>query len=266
MSLESAKKYGFTASMIQIIMPIAMLVALGGFYYQIFYELFRGQAVSTFWPGVLVGVSIVAGIVGIIGFILFLLSMYKLSNIYKEPKIFRNIIYGFLTSIIGSIVIGILIVAITFTTFSSTIITTSPADPDTIATAIMSIIGILAVVVGGIVILSIIMGVLYWKAFTKLGEKSGVDTFKTAGTLYLIGSILIITGGIGSILCWMSWIFAAEGYRKLQPITTDYTSTSTISSSTSSGKIYCSYCGIENDVCVDSNYCKYCGKILQTNS
>jgi len=263
-SLESAKKYGFIASMIQIIIPILTLASLGIFYYQLFYQIISGQSFSTFGTGVITGVSIVTGIVGVIGFILFLLSMHKLSNIYSEPKIFRNIIYGFLASIIAGIIISILAVVLIIPTMSSSV-TTLPS-PDTAATLVMSIIGILAVLIGGIVIISIINGFFYWKAFAKLGEKSGVDAFKTTGILYLIGSILQIVG-IGSIICWIAWIFAADGYRKLQPQQTiiDATSYTSASASIISGKIFCSYCGKENDVYNNSNYCKHCGKTLHTN-
>jgi len=263
-SLESAKKYGFIASMIQIIIPILTLALLGIFYYQLFYQIISGQSFSTFGTSIIItGVSIVTGIVGIVGFILFLLSMHKLSNIYSEPKIFRNIIYGFLISIIAGIIISILAVIIIVPMSSS--VTTLPY-PDTAATVVMSVIGVLAVLIGGIVIISIINGFFYWKAFTKLGEKSGVDAFKTTGILYLIGSILQIVG-IGSIICWIAWIFAADGYRKLQPqpTTIDTTSYTSASASGISGKIFCSYCGIENDAYDNSNYCKHCGKTLHTN-
>jgi len=263
-SLESAKKYGFIASMIQVIMPIVVLATLGVFYYQLFYQIISGQDFSTFWPGVLIGVSVAAGVVGVIGVILFLLSMHQLSNYYNEPKIFRNIIYGFLTSLIGGIIICVVAVVAIFVSFSSSI-TTITTDAE-IVSSFISIIGIFIAIAVGAMILVILIGVFYWKAFTKLGEKSGVDTFKTVGMLYLIGSILQCVG-IGAIICWISWIFAAEGYRKLQPqpttITnaTNYTATTT---TTSSGKIYCSYCGIENDIS-NSNYCKHCGKPLHTN-
>jgi uncharacterized membrane protein len=265
LSFESAKKQGFMASMLNIIIPIATLAMLSIFYYQLFYQLFNNQSAPVFWTGAITGFSIATSVLGIIGLILFFVSMHKLSNYFKEPKIFKNILYGFLISIIGSIIIGV-ITAVFFIMQASSFVSTTPNSSDAVSFA-LSIIGGIIAIIGVAIIIGIINGVLYWQAFTKLGEKSGVDAFKTAGTLYLIGSILIIVG-IGPILQWIAWIFAAEGYRKLQPqpTTNNTTVTTAIASSSAiSGKIYCSYCGIENDTNNNSNYCKQCGKPLHTN-
>jgi uncharacterized membrane protein len=54
------------------------------------------------------------------------------------------------------------------------------------------------------------------RAFNKLGEKSEVDNFKTAGLLYLLGGALAIVG-IGALLSWIAWIFAFMGFRSLKP-------------------------------------------------
>jgi uncharacterized membrane protein len=226
-SLESAKKYGFIASVLQVVLPIVTLVTLGVFFYQLFYQIFsgNGQVFPSFWNGVFIGVTIVTSAAGIIGLILFFLSMHKLSNIYKEPKIFKNILYGFLASIVAGIIICVLIVVfiLVVPTFSS--VTTFP-DSSIAPAAVMSFSGILVTAIGGTVVFSIIIGVFYWKAFTKLGEKSGVGAFETVGVLYLVGSILIVAG-IGIIVLWIAWILAADAYRKLQPQQTTTNCTST---------------------------------------
>ena len=228
---------------------------------------------SAFFGGnMLVFSMMVAAVVGIIFFVLFLISMYRLSKYYNEPKIFKNVLYAFILNLLicTIILIGMLYLA-------SLMISAIP-DPSAIsgaemANAVMqSLIGLIVIGVIAIVI-AIINGVLYWQAFDKLGEKSGVDSFKTAGTLYLAGSFLAIVG-VGGIICWIAWIFAASGYLKLQPQavinTTNYTSNnaSAVSESTMLDKIYCSYCGTEN--VTDNNYtniryCKHCGQPLHIN-
>jgi uncharacterized membrane protein len=54
------------------------------------------------------------------------------------------------------------------------------------------------------------------RAFNKLAEKSGDDNFKTAGLLYLLGTVLTIVL-IGGLLIWIAWIFAAMGFNSLKP-------------------------------------------------
>ena len=54
------------------------------------------------------------------------------------------------------------------------------------------------------------------RAFNLLGEKSGVHSFNTAGTLYIIGAVLELVG-IGAIILWIAWILAASGFNALKP-------------------------------------------------
>ncbi|MCL1977064.1 MAG: DUF996 domain-containing protein [Candidatus Bathyarchaeota archaeon] len=258
MSLESAKKYGFIASIINVITPVMAILFVVGLTYQIL--VYPVGEFSSFWSGFSTGVSIAMGAVGVIALILFLLAMHRLSNYYKEPSIFKNVLYSFLITIVGSIII-IIITLGSITTLTNNILL-APNSTDPLAMALQLMISI-AAIIGAALIIGIIEAVLYWRAFTKLGEKSGVETFKTAGLLYLIGGVLQIVG-VGAILVWIAWIFAARGYKQLQPqpvsSTSNYSPTTT---SSNSGKIYCSYCGIENDT--NGIYCKHCGKPLYTN-
>ena len=113
------------------------------------------------------------------------------------------------------------------------------------------------------IICAVITAILYWRAFTRLGERSGVEAFKTAGLLYLIGTVLMIVA-VGVIIVWVAWIYAAKGFKQLQ--TQPAPAYSTIPSTTAPpnlSKNYCSYCGTENDQ--NAVYCKHCGKPLHTN-
>ena len=100
------------------------------------------------------------------------------------------------------------------------------------------------------------------RAFNKLGEKSGINNFKTAGLLYLIGMVLSIVG-IGVLLLWIAWIFAALGFHSLKPSSTSTFVSSDLQTSLTgiAQKKFCPYCGTENTA--DSIYCVVCGKKLQ---
>jgi len=266
LTFNLAKKCGYISSAYYFIAPIVAFLMVIALIYQAVSPPI-GE-ISPFTLGAITGYYVTMIIVSIIAFILFLTSMYKLSKYYNEPKIFKNILYSFLISIlITSITLGILMY------LTTSIVPHLPANP-TPATIDVYVEQLL---MSGIAILSIsficliINGFFYWQAFSKLGEKSGVDSFKTAGTLYIIGTALCIVG-VGAILIWISWLFAANGYRRLQPQTTssaiDYTASTTAAYSTTSdtisGKIYCSYCGTESITDNSSTYCSHCGKPLHT--
>lgn len=259
MALESGKKYGYTASMIYVIAPIsavALIVCL-------FVSMFTAYpaSVSLFVVGIFQGAMIVIAALSVIALILFFLAMYRLSHYYSEQSIFKNVLYGFLIAIIS----GVIAVIIEFAFIASlsgqipALGVTTPSTGAVGALVAQMMIGFAAIFVIAF-ISSILSAVLYWRAFTKLGEKSNVESFKTAGLLYLIGSVLAIVI-IGYVLIWIAWIFAAKGYRQLKPQTSTTTPSypSTYPPS-NPNKIYCSYCGTENES--NAIYCKNCGKPL----
>jgi uncharacterized membrane protein len=261
MSLESAKKYGYIASVLNVTVPIIAIIAVLGALYMMFYQIIANptNASPAFWQGTIIGVGIALFAAGIIALILFFLSMHKLSNYYQEPAIFKKVLYGFVLTVLGSIITSVIIIigfATTLSTDALNIITNGNFMD--IITRFMIIYAATFIIS---MIFAIINGVLYWQAFNKLGEKSGVETFKTVGLLYLIGSII---PGIGSIILWIAWIFAAQSYKRLQPQPINPPSDATTPTPTNTpsfDKIYCSYCGIENDT--NSIYCKQCGKNIQ---
>jgi len=260
MSLESAKKYGYISSIINVILPIVSIFILIGTLYLIFSSIVANSTEFMAGPGLIAGLLIAVAATGVIALILFFLSMYRLSNYYKEPAIFRNVLYGFLLTIIGGIISAVIILGFTST------ITTELLDTTTTGN-FMAVVSQFIIVYAATLIVSmiftIINGVFYWKAFTVLGEKSGVGNFKTTGLLYLIGSVTSIIG-VGSIVIWIAWIFATQSYKQLQPQPNPVFSynTDTATQQPYFGKIYCSACGTEN--ISNTCYCKHCGKLLQT--
>jgi hypothetical protein len=107
----------------------------------------------------------------------------------------------------------------------------------------------LGVFLVGIIAIAIYNAFLTKRAFDKLGDRSGVDSFKTAGLLLLIGSFVPIVAYIG-------WIFAAVGYRRLSP-NAQVTSYPQYVAPAGPIKI-CPHCGTENSP--DAIYCRNCGR------
>jgi uncharacterized membrane protein len=188
-----------------------------------------------------------------------MVAMYRLSHYYNAPSIFKNVLYAFIISIISGVTIIILEFTV-FATFLSGI--AQPGTPAATAPFTQFLLTYL-VVLGVPIVFGIVNAVLYMRAFNKLGEKSGVDAFKTAGLLYLIGVLLTVVL-IGGILVWIAWIFAAMAFNRLKPApaavpTFSYLLQPPISNTTQSK--YCLNCGKENTP--DSLYCRNCGKPLQ---
>ena len=115
------------------------------------------------------------------------------------------------------------------------------------------------------------------RALNKLGDKSDIHSFNTAGLLILIGTIV---PGVGGIIAWIGLIFASSGFHSLKPKPTETktainTTANTApayskpplskpspnpATSTTQKKI-CPFCGAENNPI--SGYCWSCGRSLQ---
>ncbi len=257
MTLESGRKMGLTASLIHVITPVIMIILL---FALIFSQIARYpvSGPSMFTSGLTIATFLLLGAVAFAGFILFFIAMYRLSHYYNEPKIFKNVLYGLISTIIG----GVTALIVEFAFFATVIGRMTPGSTAGVNAAwFAQFMFTLIAIVGIALVFGITAAVLYWRAFNKLAEKSGVETFRTAGLLYLIGTVLSIIG-IGVILIWITWIYAANGFRALKPQAA--TSTSTYPSATPSNvtaKKYCPYCGTENYP--DAVYCKNCGKQIQ---
>jgi uncharacterized membrane protein len=259
LSIESGRKFGFFASLINIILPI---VAIGGavaWFVSLIVTsttgIVNGTASSAF-AGVfgefiiLIIFIVIIAAVGIAGYIMFMYAMYSLSNYYSEPTIFKNVLYAFIINIVSAVVIFILQFAVIISSITGIYQNPPPTPPPFTLFALPYVVAI-----GVSIVFALVNGLLYMRAFNKLKEKSGVDNFGTAGLLYIIGAII-------PLVAWIAWIFAAMGFNRLKPV---LVSTSTFSypaqpSSTFAQMKHCTNCGTENTP--DSLYCHTCGKSL----
>jgi uncharacterized membrane protein len=260
MSFESAKKLGLTASLINVILPIAMVIIYAGYIFFLFSTLASGfyssglSGVSTFSIGFSIALFAL-GALGFAGFILFLIAMHRLSEYYREPAIFRNVLIAYILQIVAVIVaFAVLLVAI-FLSASSAQASLMPS----FSSLILEFIGAL----GAYYVISIVSGVLFMRAQNKLAEKSGVDNFKTFGLIYLIG-ILLAPALVGGLLVWVAWIIGATGFQKLKPTSATVNQplyNPPFTAVPNTPKRFCPYCGTENPQ--DALYCRNCGKQLQ---
>ena len=113
MSLESGRKFGYYASLINVILPIVAIVGVVAYF---LYNCFAARGIANWHNcdlhsrifGGLIIFLIAIGAVGIAGFIMFMYAMYSLSNYYNEPAIFKNVLYAFIVSIVSGAVIVVL--------------------------------------------------------------------------------------------------------------------------------------------------------------
>ena len=202
----------------------------------------------------------ILSILSFVGYILFLVAMNRFSNLYKEPAIFKNTLYGFLTAIIGGVALVLVFVGLLFTSLSE-IIPLGSFTPGTtsVPSVFYSIIVFLIVVWLGAFVLALIQSVFYKRAFDALAEKSGEENFKTAGLLMLIGGALTIAL-IGVFLFLVGWIVALVGFFSMKPPQTQAYSSPLQQGASSTVKRYCSKCGGENNL--DADFCSHCGNKL----
>jgi uncharacterized membrane protein len=265
MSLESGRKLGLISSLAIVILPAVVIpLVIAASIFSVMSRISSGS--STFNPFLTYALYAAIGIVAFASYILFLVSMRRLSKYYNEPAIFRNVLYGFLLNFVGAAVaygVEILFFSSIFNSISSgtntvAAVTPNPISPSIISNLFIALLGMLAIVF----VFAIISAVFYMLAFNKLAAKSGVDNFKTAGLLMLLGFVLIIVG-VGILLVWIAWILVAMGFHSLKPqATPSVQSASPASAITySAQRKYCPYCGTENTT--DAIYCRHCGKPLQ---
>ncbi|MCW4028738.1 MAG: DUF996 domain-containing protein [Candidatus Bathyarchaeota archaeon] len=258
MSLETGRKLGLISTLLLIILPVISIISIVGFVSSILSSAIGlgGSSLPSDIFAASAGLGILTGLLGIlqiVALILFVIAMYLLSRYYNERGIFTNIIYAV---ILMAITVGIVIVTefLLLVPYASTISTTSP--PTEILGGFLTYLIVILVVA---VVVIIVSAVLIMRALNKLGEKSEVDSFKTAGTLFLIGILLTILV-VGVFIVWIAMIFAFMGFYRLKPLppptaTTTYQAPPPIVHTT-----VCPQCGAINTP--EAVYCKNCGNHL----
>lgn len=252
MSLESGRKFCLVASVLAVIMPIVAFAGLASIIISAVALATRGT-IPTIGNGIaftvsLIGFGVALLVIVLLWFILFVVGMHRLSSYFKEPAIFKNLLYSILVLVVGIGVLCVLMVlqfVFSFGNFAP--VTGTPVTPSTTLFS-LSFLATMALSIA----MGIISAVFVYRSLNKLGEVSGVDNLKTAGLLYLIGAFI-------PFVAWIGWIFAAIGFHNLKPITPISYQTETPTPALQTKR--CPYCSTENKI--DALYCRFCGKPLQ---
>jgi len=244
------RNLGLTASIIAIVFPIVVIAGVASLLFSIISAFttgfVTGSPVSAFPFSLGLGIFFFALIImALVEFIFFVVSIYQLSHYYNEADIFRNLLYAILVAVVSIVITVILEAVFVFASIATQLTNPSTATPFFAG----SYLGIIAISLG----LSIVSGLFVMRMFNKLKDRSGVDSFGTAGLLYIIGTIVPIVG-------WIAWIFAAIGFNKLKPATSQTDLYPTQHSTISTHTKHCPNCGTENPP--DANYCGSCGKAI----
>ncbi|MGA2680277.1 MAG: DUF996 domain-containing protein [Candidatus Bathyarchaeia archaeon] len=194
-------------------------------------------------------------VLGIIGAILLLIGIKGLSSYYQDNAIYENALMGIIFLIIAVIAVAVAAAALAIG-----------------FTSIIGLgIGILAFIAGLVIafVFYLVAALRLRKTFDALAQKSGEQSFTTAGTLLWWGAILTIVV-VGLLLIFLAWIFATVGFfsMRLQPQQQPYGSQPYSSPPPSMPPVtqptqaarYCSNCGAP--VAIDATFCSHCGKQL----
>lgn len=193
-------------------------------------------------------------VLGIIGIILLLIGIKGLASYYQNNEIYQNSLTGVIFYIIALIAAAVAVVALVIG-FASII-----------GFAVGIIVFILALIVAFVFYLLAAMHLR--KTFDVLAQKSGEQSFATAGTLLWWGAILTIIF-VGLILIFIAWIFSTIGFFSMrlqpqQPYASQpygYTPPTTppVAQPTQATR-YCPNCGAPVEP--NTAFCPHCGKQL----
>jgi uncharacterized membrane protein/ribosomal protein L40E len=152
------------------------------------------------------------------------------------------------------VVIVAIVVAVVFATIANGLTLSSASSLG------LSLFGLIIGVTIGSFVVAIVSAIFVMRAFNKLGDKSDVHSFNTAGILILVGSIIPV---IGAILSWIGYIFVLSGFFSLKPkpdVTSTYSDMPN-ASYINQNVIKCPQCGAENSI--NAEFCWSCGKQLK---
>jgi uncharacterized membrane protein len=181
-----------------------------------------------------------AGLLDLAGLILILIAFNDLANIYTDRRIFNNVLYGVIATIVGAVIAGVVVVVAAFGIFSALNIHVSWTNWSALQTYNWqgfnnwsAIAPYIAAIVGALIILVIFLVVatiLLRRSLSTLSEKTGTQMFGTAGLLFLIGAALTIVI-VGVVLLWIAMLLLTVSFfemrtRPTQPIPPQPTTTS----------------------------------------
>ncbi|MCS7143755.1 MAG: DUF996 domain-containing protein [Archaeoglobaceae archaeon] len=129
--------------------------------------------------------GIITFLLPILGFVLVLIAVKYISDDTKDPGIFKNYVISFAFGIIALIIAGTVLLAGLFASIGSVI-------SDNEEMALKSFLGTIIGALLAFWFFIIISAIFLRKSYISISEKTNVNLFKTTGTVWLIGAILVI--------------------------------------------------------------------------
>jgi uncharacterized membrane protein len=200
---------------------------------------------------ILIG-GFVTQFLSLIGFIMVLIAVKYISDEVKDKSIFSNFLLFVVLNIIAIIVLAATVFVVLSGVAGFSFFTTGEiSDP----TAFMDEFeDLLAICILGFIIyyvINIIAALFLKKSFNSITKHTRVDMFKTTGTVYFIGAILIIIV-FGFIIIWIATILMIIAFFSL-PETVPPAG----AAPGQTGRV-CPNCG--RPIPMDAQVCPYCGK------
>lgn len=144
--------------------------------------------------------------VGIVGYILTLIAVKYVSDEVKDSTIFTDMLYAVITGIIG---VAVAAFALFFGVVTSVVTARAGAFVGGISFLVI------------IWIAFVVSSIFIRRAFGKMATRLNVGTFRTAGTLYFVGSLLtiILVGFLLLFIAFILQIVAFFSIHEAQPMT-----------------------------------------------
>jgi uncharacterized membrane protein len=184
----------------------------------------------------------------IIGIILFLMAIKNFSTLYHDPAMYQNALTGIIYYIIAAIAIG---VGLGFLVVAG------------IGSIFLLGFGIIVAIIALIAafIFFVLAASRLRRTFNDLAQRTGEQSFHTAGTLLWWGAILTIVFFVGLIIIFIAWIFALIAFLSMKTQAQPYPPPPPAGPATAApGTRYCPNCGSPVDA--NATFCPHCGKPL----
>ncbi len=208
---------------------------------------------------ILGAVPYVGWILGIIGVILLLRAMKEFANYYQDNEIYQNSLTG-----VKYYIVALIALAVAGAGFVIGFVINSFPTTFGVGNAIGIAVGAAFLIVA--FVFYVLAASHLRKTFNTLAQKTGEQSFETAGTLLWVGAILTIIG-IGVLLIFIAWIFAVIGFftmkgpQQQQPYASQpYSYIPPTTTAPTQAARFCPNCG--SPVALDATFCPHCGKQL----
>jgi uncharacterized membrane protein len=160
----------------------------------------------------LVGLIPQAGVLSVVGLILVLIALKKLSKAYGNDAIWRNALYGFITGIIGVVVLVVAVFAYLMPMLALHVLPMIAPSPYGFGTSLLVFFIVLFIIAYVFIVLEYRF---FRDAYRELARSSGINDFNDAAKWYWYGALLFIIL-VGGILILVGDVYALLGYNKLR--------------------------------------------------